>query len=119
MVIGERTRDKVLRAYIQPSTVSDVCKALDEAYRVVWWHTRRLYAAGLLRECGKRSGRSIYESDRAAIRASLAEVRAAQRAMLEDIGESAVILWLRTRGYTVRRDELPACYPPMGDDDNV
>ena len=28
-----------------------------------------------------------------------------------------LIAELRTRGYTVRRDELPACYPPMGDGD--
>ena len=51
-------------------------------------------------------------------RTTLAETRATQRAMLEDIGESDVATWLRTRGYTVRRDELPACYPPMGDGDD-
>ena len=39
------------------------------------------------------------------------------RNLIARLATAVLVEELRTRGYTVRRDELPACYPPMGDGD--
>lgn len=75
----------------------------------------------------------LTDTDREAIRASLVEIRATQTAMLDDIGEIAVMRWLKARGWLMLRNdtnaliaelqrrgysvEPPQGWPPMGDGD--